>query len=244
MRYSEDWFEGAIAMDVIILPGLDGTGDMVADFAARLGSVHNVHIVNYPKNERLGYDDLFKLVSADLPENKPYCLLAESFSGPIATLLAAERPNGLRAVIFAASFVKKPSYFPKVFAGFANLAPANSSALLRLATPITFGKWSTKELQALLVKSVRTVSAKVLAFRIRQAMSADELWRFTGLDIPMLYIRPSQDRLVSSAVSEEMSRLNPALSVVDVEGPHFILQTKPEECFAIVAGFLDSTPQR
>lgn len=229
-------------MDVIILPGLDGTGDMVADFAARLGAVHSVHIINYPKKERLGYDDLFKLVSADLPEDIPYCLLAESFSGPIATRLAAEKPRGLRAVIFAASFVKQPSYVPKVFASFASLAPANSPTLLKLATPITFGKWSTKELHALLVKSVRAVSSKVLAYRIREAMGADELWRFTSLDIPMLYIRPSHDRLVSSAAAKEMSRLNPALGVVDVEGPHFILQAKPEECSAIVADFLHNAP--
>lgn len=229
-------------MDVIILPGLDGTGDMVADFAAHLGVVHKVHIVSYPRNETLGYDDLSKLVSANLPEDKPYCLLAESFSGPIATRLAAEKPKGLRAVIFAASFVEKPSYFPKAFANFANLAPANSPGLLRLVTPVTFGRWSTKELRALLVKSARAVSSKVLAYRVREAMGADELWRFTSLDVPMLYIRPSQDRLVSSAAAKEMSRSNPAIGVVDVEGPHFILQTKPEECSAIVANFLDKLP--
>lgn len=231
-------------MDVIILPGLDGTGDMLADFAAHLGEIHKVHIASYPKNETLNYDDLCKLVSTYLPEEKPHCLLAESFSGPIATCLAAEKPKGLRAVIFAASFVKKPSYFPRAFASFVNLAPANSPTLLKLATPITFGKWSSRELHALLVKSVRAVSSKVLAYRIREAMGADELWRFTGLDVPMLYIRPSHDRLVSSAAAKEMSRLNPSLSIVVVEGPHFILQAKPEECSAIVADFLDSTLQR
>ncbi|MEL6666672.1 MAG: alpha/beta hydrolase [Pseudomonadota bacterium] len=231
-------------MDVIILPGLDGTGDMLADFAAHLGEVHNVHVVSYPKNEALNYDNLSKLVSADLPTDTPYCLLAESFSGPIATRLAAEKPRGLQAVVFAASFVKKPSYFPTAFASFANLTPANSPTLLKLATPITFGKWSTKELNALLVKSVRAVSSRVLAYRIREAMGADELWRFTGLDVPMLYIRPSHDRLVSSSAAKEMNRLNPALCVVDVEGPHFILQAKPAECSAIVADFLDSTLQR
>ena len=231
-------------MDVIILPGLDGTGDMLADFAAHLSAMHDVHIVRYPTHETLGYDDLSKLVSTDLPEDKPYCLLAESFSGPIATRLASEKPRGLRAVVFAASFVKTPSYFPKAFARFVNLVPAHSPTLLKLATPFTFGKWSTRELHALLVRSVRAVSSKVLAYRIRNAMGADELWRFTNVDVPMLYIRPSQDRLVSSAAAEEMSRLNPALSVVDIERPHFILQTKPEECFAIVADFLDSALQR
>jgi pimeloyl-[acyl-carrier protein] methyl ester esterase len=227
-------------MDIIILPGLDGTGNMVTEFAARLGSAYNVHIVRYPTQEALGYDDLFNLVSADLPLDKPYCLLAESFSGPIATRLAAETPSGLRAVIFAASFVRKPSYLPKAFAGFANLAHANSSALLRLATPVTFGRWSTRELQALLVKSVRAVSANVLAHRVREAMGADELERFARLDIPMLYIRPSQDRLVSRATSAEMSRKNPVLRVVDVDGPHFILQAKPEECSAIATDFIDA----
>ena len=229
-------------MDVLILPGLDGTGDMLADFAAHLGEAHKVHVLSYPKNKALNYDDLSKLISADLPADTPYCLLAESFSGPIATRLAVENRRGLQAVSFAASFVKKPSYFPKAFASFANLVPANSPILLKLATPITFGKWRTKELHALLIKSVRAVSSKVLAYRIREAMGADEIWRFTGLDVPMLYIRPSHDRLVSSGAAKEMSRLNPALGVVDVEGPHFILQAKPEECSAVVADFLDNAP--
>lgn len=244
LRYSEHWFEGTIRMDVVILPGLDGTGDMLADFEAHLGEAHKVHIVSYPKNEALSYGNLSKLVSADLPTGTPYCLLAESFSGPIATRIAAEKPRDLQAIIFAASFVKKPSYFPRAFASFANLMPANSPILLKLATPITFGKWSTRKLHALLVKSVGAVSSRVLAYRIREAMGADELWRFTGLDVPMLYIRPSHDRLVSSGAAKEMSRLNPAIGVVDVEGPHFILQAKPEECSAIVADFLDSTLKR
>lgn len=230
-------------MDVVILPGLDGTGDMLADCAAHLSEVHNVNIVSYPKNEALSYDNLSKLVSADLPAGTAYCLLAESFSGPIATRLAAKKPRDLQAVVFAASFVKKPSYFPSAFASFANLTPANSPTLLKLATPITFGKRSTGELNALLVKSVRAVSSKVLAYRIREAMGADEVWRFTGLDVPMLYIRPSHDRLVSSAAAKEMSRLNPLLSIVDVEGPHFVLQAKPKECSAIVVDFLDSALQ-
>lgn len=228
-------------MDVVVLPGLDGTGDMLADFATHLGEVHNVHLVSYPKNEALSYERLSKLVSADLPVGTPYCILAESFSGPIATRLAAEKPRDLQAVIFAASFVKKPSYFPSAFASFANLTPTNSPTILKLATPITFGKWSTRELNALLIKSVRAVSSKVLAYRIRTAMEADEVWLFTDLDIPMLYIRPSRDRLISSAAAKEMSRLNPLLSIVEVEGPHFVLQTKPEECSAIVAEFLDGT---
>lgn len=244
MRYSEDWFEGAIAMNVIILPGLDGTGDMVADFAAHLTATNKVHIVKYPEREALGYHELTKLVSKDLPDEAPYCILAESFSGPIATRIAAKKPKGLRAVVFAASFVKKPSFLPKAFARFADLAPTTSPALLQLAKPFTFGKWSTEDLQHQLVKSVNAVSSKVLAYRIREAMGADEIWRFSGLDIPMLYIRPTQDRLVTSAVPKEMSRLNPALDVVDVEGPHFILQAKPEECSSIVTEFLDPLSSR
>ena len=227
-------------MDIIILPGLDGTGDMVEDFATHLGAAREVRVVRYPSTEALGYDDLSKLISASLPQDRPYCLLAESFSGPVATRIAAEAPKGLRAIIFAASFVSKPSYVPKAFANFATLVSPNSSNLLRLATPFTFGRWRTHELQSLLLKSAGAVSSKVLAQRIREAMEANELYRFSRLDVPMLYIRPSQDRLVSSAAAKAMVQSNPSLNVVHVEGPHFILQTKPEACSAIVADFLDA----
>lgn len=44
MRYSEDWFESVIAMDVIILPGLDGTGEMLADFARKLVKAYNATV--------------------------------------------------------------------------------------------------------------------------------------------------------------------------------------------------------
>ncbi|MBC7989027.1 MAG: hypothetical protein H7Y19_05525 [Luteimonas sp.] len=79
-------------MRVIVLPGLDGTGELLDAFAAALAPEFDAQIIPYPRDRMLGYADLTQLVIAAMPRNEPFLLVAESFSGPIALRVAATRP--------------------------------------------------------------------------------------------------------------------------------------------------------
>lgn len=227
-------------MKLIVLPGMDGTGEMRGALAAVLRTSHEVIIVSYPKDKLLRYPELADLVVQGLPQGQPFALIGESFSGPVATLLAARKPDGLKAVVFAASFARTPAAFPKEFGWLANLVPLNTPWLLRLAQPFTFGRWRTEALDRLLAAAVLSVPARTLAFRIRQVLTVDVLAELAGEPVPMLYIRPTHDNLVPARASREMKAANPALKIAEVEGPHFVLQAKPEDCAGRIRAFLTS----
>ncbi len=225
-------------MKLIVLPGMDGTGDMLDAFAALLGTTHEVRVVSYPRDQLLTYPELADVVARSLPKGEPFALIAESFSGPVAALLAARKPDGLRAVVFVASFVRKPVALPKEFAWLASVVPLNAPWLLKLATPYTFGRWRTAALDRLLVTAVQSVPSRTLAYRIRQVMEIDVLSKLEGGAVPMLYIRPVPDRLVPARAALEMKAANPSLNIAEVEGPHFVLQVRPEVCVGRITAFL------
>src|SRR6266567_2475238 len=83
---------------LVLLPGLDGTGKLFAAFVRALGAGVESRVIGYSPDEPLGYEELEPQVRAALPRDRPYVLLGESFSGPIAMRIAASvrapRPRG------------------------------------------------------------------------------------------------------------------------------------------------------
>src|SRR5215471_17973322 len=93
---------------LVVLPGMDGTTAPRADFVAALGPRIEPHLVAYPSDPALGYMELEALVRASLPADRPYLLLGESFSGPIAISIAASRPSHLVGLILCVTFAYNP----------------------------------------------------------------------------------------------------------------------------------------
>jgi pimeloyl-ACP methyl ester carboxylesterase len=57
------------------------------------------------------------------------------------------------------------------------------------------------------------------------------------VDVPVLYLRASEDWLVPKSASDDFAAL-PCIRFADIEGPHFLLQAKPSEAAAHVEAFL------
>ena len=74
---------------------MDGSGSLFVEFIASLGLGVEAIVVSYPTDRPLGYPELETLVRAALPTQRPFVLVGESFSGPIAISLAASSPVGL-----------------------------------------------------------------------------------------------------------------------------------------------------
>lgn len=77
---------------ILLLPGLDGTGKLLADFAKSLREYHEVEIVSYPVDWVLSNAELITYVSAKFSPNRQYIILGESFSGVLAIQIAAKYP--------------------------------------------------------------------------------------------------------------------------------------------------------
>lgn len=79
----------------LVLPGMDGTGDLLSDFVAALAPEIDANAVSYPADRALGYDALSRITNDALPARGKCLLLAESFSGPVALRLAQAHPDRL-----------------------------------------------------------------------------------------------------------------------------------------------------
>lgn len=93
---------------LVLLPGVDGTGELFGPLIAALNGQVRTLVVRYPTDEALSYLELQRQVHDLLPEGEPFFLLGESFSGPVAISIAAEKPVGLQGGILGASFLRNP----------------------------------------------------------------------------------------------------------------------------------------
>lgn len=94
-------------MRLVMMPGMDGTGDLFARFEHALGGRMATRIVRYPAIESR-YEVLRACAREALPKGEDFVLLGESFSGPLAIELAAEKPRGLRGLILVCSYARTP----------------------------------------------------------------------------------------------------------------------------------------
>jgi pimeloyl-ACP methyl ester carboxylesterase len=92
----------------VLLPGMDGTGVLFADFVASLPPEFKPLVVAYPNDPKLGYPELEVLARAALPRDQRFILLGESFSGPVAISIAASNPPGLLGLILCCTFARSP----------------------------------------------------------------------------------------------------------------------------------------
>ena len=95
---------------LVLLPGLDGTGRLFDDFIAALGPDVDAIIASYPTDQALGYAKLEPIARSFLPADRPFFLLAESFSGPLGVAIAAAPPPGLMGLILAAPSCAAPGH--------------------------------------------------------------------------------------------------------------------------------------
>jgi pimeloyl-ACP methyl ester carboxylesterase len=56
--------------------------------------------------------------------------------------------------------------------------------------------------------------------------------------VPTLVLRAQRDRVISLAATQWILKTLPVAQLVEIDGPHLLLQTRPAECAAIVLEFM------
>ncbi len=224
-------------MDLIVLPGLDGTALMLAEFkSASLANFSSVILVSYPTDRVLDYSALELIARAALPKDRPFVLLGESFSGPIALSIAANPPPGLTALVLCATFASCPVALLKPFARLTRFAPVRALSVAALSW-FLLGRWATSKLIADLQKALDSVAPAVLRARMAQVFSVDVWGCLKQISVPVLYLRAAQDRLISTRAGNKILSAIPQALKVDIAGPHLLLQAAPVACAKAVADF-------
>lgn len=222
---------------IVLLPGLDGTGQLFADFVAALGASAEVIVARYPTDTPLAYAELEPIARSFLPADRPYFLLAESFSGPIAVTIAASNPANLQGLILSCSFARNPRPLLSLIRPFLGVVPVSAlpAALLSF---FVLGRFASPALRAALIKALANVAPSVLRTRVRAALSADASALVSRIQVPMLYLRAREDRTVPEASCRLLLSRAPNTQVIAFEAPHFLLQVQPSQTAAATLEFM------
>ena len=224
---------------LVLLPGLDGTGNLFVKFVSALPASLNARIVRYPTDRLLDYADLLPIVVDAIPKSQPFVLLAESFSTPLAARLAATNPAGLKGLVICAGFIRNPVHgwllcMKSLVQPLLFRIPLHRFAMEHFL----IGAQAPYELRDEVRRTLRSVSPEVLAFRVRTVMTCNATEEFARIRVPTLYVQAEQDRLVSKSSFEEIKALKPDVILAVIGGPHFVLQREPHDAAEVVAHFV------
>lgn len=225
-------------MRLVLLPGMDGSGELFAGFIAALPSWLSTQVLRYPGDAQLSYDQLREIVQPQLPDS-PFLLLAESFSSPLAIRIAATALPSLRGVIICAGFVESPVRGLR-----GKLLYWVAPALFRLPLmnfPIR--RWLLgEEASPELVRSVRAAIGSsrpnVLAGRLRAVVTCRGAKELRTVRVPILYVAATEDRLIGERGLEQFQRVKPNTTVARIRGPHLILQSNPGDSVSAITSFI------
>jgi len=223
---------------VVLLPGMDGTGRLFRPFLdASEGELETV-VVEYPSRGLCTYSDLVSFVSAHLPHDRRFVLLAESFSGPAAVLVAASNPSGLAGVILCASFAQCPRPVLRYLSPLLSLT-ATSLIPKFVLRELLLGGFATPALLEDLAKAVAAMEKDVLRGRLRGVFDVDVADTLSRVAVPGLYIAATKDRLVPARAKKAFRLHSSKWQFVEIAGPHLLSQTAPREVVAVVKRFIE-----
>ncbi|QUS55523.1 alpha/beta fold hydrolase [Pseudovibrio brasiliensis] len=223
-------------MKIVILPGLDGTGVLSCKIRESLSTNYKVETISYPPNLS-HYNELLDWLYALLP-SEDFIIVAESFSGPLAAMIAAKHPKFLKGVVFVATFAQRPRNLPASFAYIFQVVPIKSSYLAQMVQPILMGKWSNRDFTSTFKQALNKVPASTLSKRLAEVLKVDVISQLTEISVPILYLQAKNDRLVPQRMSAPFNRASATFCAI--EGPHFLLQANAGEAATKISEFIGS----
>jgi pimeloyl-[acyl-carrier protein] methyl ester esterase len=213
----------------VLLPGMDGTGDLFAPFLAALPSSFGAIVATYPQDRNLTHPELITCARSFLPESDSYALLAESFSSPLAVQIAAEKPPNLKALVLCAGFVSSPmrGWMRRLLR---LLGPPHSRLHLPpfLLRRVLLGQDAPDSLLETVKGAITAIHPEVLHSRLQMTATCDARAELAQVSVPILYLQAGQDRIVPSRCLDEIRRIKPETASVTIQGPHLLLQREPQ----------------
>ena len=219
-------------MKIVLLPGLDGTGELFKPLIDVLPDEFETLVISYSPENNQNYEELTELVLSQLPKEK-FILLAESFSGPIAYQVAIRHPTHLQSVVFVATFLECPRPFLLTLSRFLPMRFLFSLSMPKfLMRAFLFGSAMNNQLIKAFQQSIKQVSPSVLSFRLQEISKLSSVHISCG--IKAIYLQATNDQLVPSKCLESFRTVFDNISLFSIEGSHLLLQSNPLACAKII----------
>jgi pimeloyl-[acyl-carrier protein] methyl ester esterase len=221
--------------DVVLLPGLHGSTALYDTFVALAPSWARCHPVPLPTLGDQSLDGLARTLEAELRPLEGFVLVGESFSGPIAARLAAQPGRKVALLVLCNPLVELPFGFP---AGLA--ASAASWRGMPAAAAATILADGDRPLGKAALDGIRALPKEVLEARLAAAFTATSSEMAPLLAPPLLAILGTRDRLVSPDGTRALLADLPFATVVEIDAPHLVVQTRPAEVWDAISDEFES----
>lgn len=224
-------------LTLVLLPGMDGTGELFANLIAELPTNLKAVVVRYPTATVLNYEELAALAELQIPQNTPYVLLGESFSGPIAIALAATANEELKGVILSCTFAVNPR---PILSTWSFLVPSMkvTDKLLHVLSKLLMSGFKNENVHALLKATLPKISPETMRARLDAVIGVNYLTELSKINVPILYLRGKQDHLVPSSASKAIVKHAKNVSLVELDAPHLLLQIAAKKAASEISSFM------
>jgi len=175
-----------------------------------------------------------------LPQSDPFILLGESFSGPLAVMIAAGRPKNMVGLILCASFLTRPWRFVGPVIPILARGPVFNLYMPYKRIRARLGGYSTPERRALIEQMHKWVPPHVFASRVRMVFKVDAREALRSCEAPMLYLKAANDMVVPGRNLRVIQRIKPDIQVVTIGSSHMVLQRHPVEAAEAISAFASS----
>lgn len=223
---------------LVLLPGMDGTGDLFAPLIAQLGKNIDVIVVSYPLTGIDNYQELEMIARQSLPAEGDFVILGESFSGPIAISIAASKPRGLVGLILCCSFARNPQTLLRPLSPFLRFLPVKLVPN-RFIHHRMLGRYATPQLKIMLNSAIAKLSSETLQARGSSVLRIDVTDKLKTIDVPCIYLRALEDIVVPNRATEHVLQSLPSIKIHDFPAPHLLLQVRARETAIAISAFVN-----
>lgn len=220
----------------MLLPGVYGTDDLLVPMLDAAPPNVHTRIITYPTHQAMSFAEHVEWVRQRLPTDQPYVLVAESFAGPLAITLADEQPPLLRGLVLCNTYTKRPGAW-----GFLLLPLWLMTLVCSLPLPAWMRRRYLVGADDPMTRPVkaaeRKTSPRVYAKRFHLALRTDVTDAFRRLDLPILCLLGTRDRLVDPRPLRKLAQNHPRAATHTFDAPHMLLQLQPAACWQAITTF-------
>lgn len=223
--------------ELVLLPGLDGTGTLFDRVDRRLAAAGVLAIaLSYPTDPALTYRDYADFVRENIG-TRQVVLLGESFSGPVAVMIAARMPDQIHGLILAATFLRTPWPGWLIRSG----SKLNPRVLPnRIRDRVLMGAYGDLALAAKIEDIVASLPPLVRVGRLREVSRVDVRADFERVNCPILVLHGDDDWVVPGRQLRAAVRGKPIVQYASLPGAHMLLQTQHGLAASRIVSFLES----
>lgn len=210
---------------------MDGTGQLFSPLINTLPNNIEYILISLNKLQASTYLAQAKEIS-NLVGDDRLIIIAESYSGNIAYMLSKILNDQILKIIFIASFLSAPIRLIKITSVIPTWFMDHKFIPDCILNYFCFSGYGNAEHVKMVRNSIEQVAPKTLKQRLKNMNNIESTKQ--QLNTEVIYIQPTQDRLVSSRAFKKLVNMCTNIKIHNVAGGHFIAQTNPSGCVNVI----------